>query len=271
MQPAMVAFFASDANALRAAVQADPEVLHLRVGDNTLLELATQPGVGPISEDIIAVLIDGGAQLNRALNLAGCWNLPSLAQQLLDGGADPAARADADITPLESAAFHGSTEVADVLVRYGVHRRTLWLAAASGQLDLVKSWVDSSGVLLRPPGNYRPNFADVGRPEGSPATEDPNDILGEAFVFAAANDRVVVVDYLHAAGVDVDSRPYRNTTALHLAVQFHKLQIVRHLLALGASREILDDQYRSNATGWSIACDDGTDVAAEIRSVLDDS
>ena len=269
LEPALKAFLAGDAASLKTVLDADPEVVNLRLGDNTLLELATQPQAGVIPREVIAALIDAGADLDRALNLAGCWNLAELARQLLDAGADPTARADANITPLESAAMHGSRESADVLVTRGVHRDGLWLAAAAGELDLVRNWVSADGRLLRPPGGYRPNFADVGRPAGAPPTDDGAEIMGEAFVFAAANGRIEVVEYLHAAGVDVDSRPYRNTTGLHLAVQFSKLEMVRRLLDLGASITIEDDQYRSDARGWARACDRGSPLSAAILAVVD--
>lgn len=234
---------------------------------NTLLEWATQPPHG-IDPAIIQVLIDHGANLDRALNLAGCWNLADLCRQLLMAGADPTARADAGITPLESAAMHGSTDAADILIGYGLHRPGLWLAGAAGQLDLVRSWVDSTGTLLKPPGPYRPNWADVGRPQHTEPTDDPNEIIGEALVFAAANERAEVVDYLLAVGANVDARPYRNTTGLHLAIQFHKPEAVRQLLTRGASTDIVDDEYGSDAAGWAKACDDGSPAATTVLALL---
>ena len=165
----------------------DPGVVNLRVGDDTMLELMTQPEAGPPSTEMVDVLICAGADLDRALNLAGCWNLADLCTQLLAAGADPAARADAGITPLESAALHSSTEAADVLVAHGLHRPTLWLAAAAGLLPEVRRWVAPDGSLLANPGPCRPNWADVGRPAGTPPTDDPAEVVGEAFVFAALN------------------------------------------------------------------------------------
>jgi hypothetical protein len=268
IQPALDAFLAADVEGLRTAIAADPEVVNLQIGENTMLELATQPHVSPVEEQVIDVLIEAGAPLDRALNLAGCWNLAGMCRQLLSAGADPTARADAGITPLESASMHGSTEAADVLVGRGVHRRSLWLAAASGELGLVRLWVSEQGELLALSG-HRPNWADVGRPEGESPTDDPAEIIGEAFVFAAANGRRDVADYLLDAGVDIDARPYRNTTALHFAIQFHKLDMVRHLLERGASTTIEDDQYHSNARGWALACDKGAEPSSRIRSLLD--
>ena len=247
IQPALHSLLMGDADGLQASLIADPQVVTLKVEGNTLLEWTTQPGVAPPSPEVVDVLIDAGAELNRALNLAGCWNLPALCGQLLAAGADPAARADANITPLESAAMHSSIEAADVLVAAGLHRPGLWLAAACGLLDKVKRWVSADGSLLDDPGAYRPNWA---------------------FVFAALNNRRIVVDYLLDVGVGIDARPYRNTTALHFAIQFHRLEMVRCLLERGASAAILDDTYGSDAAGWAQACDDGSERAGTIRELV---
>lgn len=267
IQPALDAFLSVNVTALQAAIECDPEIVNLQWGENTLVEWAAQPPHG-VDPAVLEVLIANGAQLDRALNLAGCWNLADLCQQLLAAGADPTARADADITPLESAAMHGSTDSADVLIEHGLHRPSLWLAAATGRLDLVQDWVTSDGALRRDPGSYRPYWADVGRPAGDAPTNDPAEIVGEALVFAAANNRRDVVDYLLDAGADIDARPYRNTTGLHFATQFRMSAMVRHLLDLGASTTIEDDQYSSNAHGWAAACNDGSIEAKSIAAAL---
>lgn len=258
-----------DVDGLRAALEADPEAVDLKIGGDTMLELMTQPEGGPPAPEIVGVLIEAGAYLDRALNLAGCWNLADLCGQLLAAGADPAARADADITPLESAAMHSSTEAADVLVAHGLHRPSLWLAAAAGLLPEVRDWVAPDGSLLADPGPYRPNWADVGRPVGEPPTDDPAEIVGEALVFAALNGRRGVVDYLLDAGADIDARPYRNTTGLHFAIQFQRAEMVSHLLDRGASVTIEDANHGSDAAGWAQACDDDSETATTIRALVD--
>ena len=267
--PAVNAIRSGDTGTLRAALDADPDLVNLRLGDNTILEWTTQPSVGPPAPEVVEVLAGAGAEVDRALNLAACWNLADLCSQLLKAGADPSARADSGITPLESAAMHSSTEAADVLVRRGLHRRTLWLAAATGLLSMVRDWVATDGSLRADPGPYRPDWADVGRPPGCPPTDDPAEIVGEAFVFAAANDRREVIVYLLDTGVDVDTRPYRNTTALHFAIQFGRLAMVRHLLDRGASVTIKEGNHRSDAVGWAEACDGGSLDAAEIRRLVE--
>lgn len=268
IQAALQALLVEDVDGLRSALEADPEVVNLKIGNDTMLELMTQPEGGLPSPEMAAVLIDAGAYLDRALNLAGCWNLAGLCAQLLAAGADPAARADAGITPLESAAMHSSTEAADVLVAHGLHRPSLWLAAAAGLLPEVRDWVGPDGSLRTDPGPYRPDWADVGRPAGAPPTDDPAQIVGEAFVFAALNNRRDVVDYLLDAGADIDARPYQNTTALHLAIQFQRAEMVRHLLDRGAAATIKDANFGSDASGWAQACDDGSETAASIRTMV---
>ena len=91
LEPALDAFLSFDAAALRSAIDADPGVVHLRTRGNTLLERATQPSTGTVPAAVVDVLISAGAKLDRALNLAGCWNLPDPATQLLQAGANPAA------------------------------------------------------------------------------------------------------------------------------------------------------------------------------------
>ena len=268
IRPALRAVLANDADGLRGALGADPGMVNLKVGGNTLLELTTQPGAGPPSPAVVEVLVGAGAGLDRALNLAGCWNLADLCAQLLAAGADPAARADAGITPLESAAMHSSTEAADVLVEHGLHRASLWLAAATGLLEEVEKWVAGDGSLRGDPGPHRPDWADVGRPAGEPPSDDPVQIVGEAFVFAALNDRREVVEYLLDAGVDIDVRPYRNTTALHFAIEFHRSGMVRYLLDRGARADIEDGNYSADASGWARACEDGSEAARSIREMI---
>ena len=87
-------------------------------------------------------------------------------------------------------------------------------------------------------------------------------------MFAALNDRRAVVDYLLDSGVDIDARPYRNTTALHFAIQFRRRDMVQLLLNRGAAITIEDDTYQSNAAGWAHACDNGSEAATAIRELI---
>lgn len=164
-----------------------------------------------------------------------------------------------------AAAMHGSTESADVLVERGLHRSTLWLAAATGQLELVREWVSANGRLLKPAGPYRLNWADVGHQRGPKPTDDPKEIIEEALVAAMANGRQAVVDYLLTGGASIDARPYNNTTGLHFA----KPKMVAHLLNSGASTDVEDDHHHSSAVGWATACLDRNPHAQRIKTLVD--
>ncbi len=269
IQPALHALLAGDDDALRTSLTDDPDLVDAAWNGNTLLEWATQPPHG-VDRDCIEVLIESGASLDRALGLAGCWNLAEFCTQLLDAGADPASfESDVSpITPLESAAMHGSTASADVLIRHGLHRPTLWLAAATGRVDLVAAWVSDDGTLLEPAGDYRPIWAHVGRPEAPAPIDHPTQILGEALTFAAANNRIAVVDRLLACGVPIDAAPYRGITGLHFAIQFGKWAMVEHLLDRGASRTALDDEWGATPATWAEVCGDDSPERTAISELL---
>ncbi len=269
IQPALHALLASDAEGLRAALVDDPGLVDAAWNGNTLLEWTTQPPHG-IDPGCIAVLIESGASIDRALGLAGCFNLAQLCAQLLDAGADPTSFESeiSPITPLESAAMHGSTASAEVLVEHGLHRPTLWLAAATGQADLVAEWVSDDGTLLKPVGDYRPIWAHIGRPEAPEPTNDPAQILGEALTLAAANGHIAVVDQLLSAGVPIDAAPYRGITGLHFAIQFGKHAMVRHLLDRGASTTALDDEWNATPAKWAEVCADDSPERLTIVALL---
>ncbi len=264
-QPALDALLRNDAGAMAAALDADPDLVRVRWNDNTVLEWCTQPPHG-ISPDVIALLIERGSPLDRALNLAACFDQSGLVAQLLEAGADPTARADANITPLESAAYHGSTAAADVLLPHGLHRPSLWLAAASGDHDGVRSRLTGSGPADHVFGETRPDWASVGRDPGVAPNADTQEILDEALTFAAANGRIDALEVLLAAGADIDGRPYRNTTGLHLAIQFAKVEMVRHLVRIGADTSIQDDTHGGDAAGWAHAC---ADDSPDRQAILD--
>ncbi len=269
IQPALHALLSNDAPGLRSSLRDDPELVHAGWNGNTLLEWATQLPHG-ISPSCIAVLVESGASLDRALGLAGCFNLAELCTQLLEAGADPTSfESDVSpITPLESAAMHGSTAAADVLVAHGLHRPTLWLAAATGQLDLVTDWVSTDGTLLKPAGDYRPIWAHVGRPASPPPADDAAEILGEALTLAAMNDRDMIVDYLLACDVPIDAAPYRGITGLHFAVQLGKANMVKYLLGRGASTTARDDEWNATPSRWAEVCADDSAERTAITALL---
>jgi len=207
-------------------------------------------------------------------------------------------------TPLAAALFWGNVDVAVVLAERGVVPHNLRIAAGLGRLDLIDELVRDDGSLSEEAGVargfYRPH---TGFPLWEPS-DDPQEILDEALVWAAKSDRVEVLGRLVELGADVDSDPYRGTaliwaaaqghvetierlielgadpslqatfggpdhgqgvTALHLAAQNGRMKAVRALLAAGADPALKDALYDGPPAGWAEHFDHGA-VAAYLRA-----
>ena len=63
IQPALHALLTGDVDGLRVALDADPGVVNLTVGDDTMLELMTQPEAGPPSTEMVRHLLARGASV----------------------------------------------------------------------------------------------------------------------------------------------------------------------------------------------------------------
>ena len=151
----------------------------------------------PAASTIVALLLERGADPNRGndygwtkLHQAGYSNDCELAQLMLDAGArtDLSARGDGG-TPLVAALFWGHREVVDLL---GREPGNLRVAAGLGDLDLIRELAGTPEAGAHR-GFYRPHG---GFPAWQPS-DDPQEVLDEALVWAAKADRV---DAIRAAG-----------------------------------------------------------------------
>jgi ankyrin repeat protein len=240
--------------------------------------------------DAIRLLLERGADVNRGndygwtkLHQAGYSNDRELAELLLAAGArtDLSARGDGG-TPLVVALFWGHREVVDVL---GLEPRNLRVAAGLGLVELIDELVATPAAGAHR-GFYRPHG---GFPAWQPSN-DPQEILDEALVWAAKSDRVEAIEPLVALGADLDADPYRGTaltwaaangrvaairrlvelgadvnargtfggpdhgqgvTALHLAAQSGQAEAVETLLELGADLTIRDGIHGGTPAGWA--------------------
>jgi ankyrin repeat protein len=250
---------------------------------------------------IVSLLLERGADPNRGndygwtkLHQAGYGNDRELAKLMLDAGArtDLFARGEGG-TPLIAALFWGHREVAPLLGREPANLR---VAAGLGDLELIRDVVGTpqAGAYR---GFYRPHG---GFPAWQPS-DDPQEVLDEALVWAAKSDRPQALRLLVELGARVDADPYRGTaltwaaangrvdsirtlvelgadvdqrgtfggpshgegvTAIHLAAQSGQRDAVAALLELGADPLIQDKLHGGNALGW--ARSNGHDGLADV-------
>jgi len=236
------------------------------------------------------LLLERGADPNRGndygwtkLHQAGYGNDCALARLMLDAGArtDLCARGDGG-TPLVAALFWGHREVAELL---GWEPGNLRVAAGLGDLELIRHLVGTPQAGARR-GFYRPHG---GFPAWEPS-DDPQEVLDEALVWAAKADRAEALPLLVEFGARVDADPYRGTaltwaaangrvdsvrallelgadpnrrgtfggpdhgdgvTAIHIAAQAGQREAVSTLLELGADPLIRDKLHDGTARGWA--------------------
>jgi ankyrin repeat protein len=285
--PFMLAYRAIEANdreRLVALLDAHPELVELRgTNGNDLFGMA-----GDL--ELTRLLLDRGADVDRGndygwtkLHQAGYSNDTELARLLLDAGArtDLSARGDGG-TPLVAALFWGHREVAELL---GHEPGNLRVAAGLCRVDLIDELTGTPAAGAHR-GFYRPHG---GFPAWAPS-DDPQEILDEALVWAAKADRVEAIDRLVELGARVEADPYRGTPLawaaangriaalrrlvelgadpngrstfggpahgegvppLHLAAQAGREAAVDLLLELGADPAIRDALYDGTAAGWA--------------------
>ena len=294
-------------------LRAHPDLVRARgTNGNTLLNLACglAPCAVPASErerDAIAsmagdrlapvrLLLASGADPNQGndrgwtpLHQAGYRNDSEMVALLLEAGA----RIDLEAhgsggTPLAIALFWGHREAAERLAEAGIVPRNLRVAAGLGRRELVDECFASDGrrTASAHRGFYRPHS---GFPTWRPS-DDPQEVLDEALVWAAKSDRVDVMPMLVERGARVNADPYRGTpliwaaakgrlaaarwliehaadvnqratfggpshgqgvTALHIAAQSGQLEMVKFLLERAADPTIKDELYHGTALGWA--------------------
>lgn len=316
IEPFMQVFDAmkqQDWGRVQALVTEHPALVRERgTNGNTLLNLGLSIAGGlstsvvpPQALTLLTRFLDAGADVNEVndrgwspLHQVAYANQVFLAERLMERGAAPDLEAHgAGGTPLAVALFWGHRDVADVLAAIAlpdtpsaIVPRNLRIAAGLGRADLIDECFLPDGRLTAAAragrGFYRPHS---GFPLWQPS-DDRQEILDEALVWACKADRVDVLGTLIARGARIDADPYRGTpltwaaangrldtvswlldhgadvnrrgtfggpthgqgiTALHLAAQWDRFEVVRLLVERGADVTIPDDLYHSTPEGWA--------------------
>ncbi|HET6171200.1 MAG TPA: ankyrin repeat domain-containing protein [Gaiellales bacterium] len=290
---------ARDAKTLGELLDRYPGLVTARgTNGNDLLGLAASAECGRRDKTIVRDLLARGADPNAAndrgwtpLHQAGYGNDLEMARLLLDAGASTGLYAHGEGgTPLAAALFWGHAGMADFLAEREVAPLNLRIAAGLGRLDLIDGFVQEDGSLSEAAGAarsfYRPHS---GFPIWQPS-DDSQEILDEALVWAAKSDRANVLGRLLELGANVDGDPYRGTalgwaavngrvasisrllelradvnhlgtfggpdhgqgvTAMHLAAQSGQIEAVKALLAAGADPMIADAIHGGRPSGWA--------------------
>jgi len=266
---AVRAIIRGDAAALRAELAAAPELIHARSGSShraTLLHYIAANGIEdalqrpvPAAEEIARVLLAAGAEVDATcdayegrcpttLALLVSSDHPAragvsarLVHLLCDAGA-AVDGLDGDRLPLSSALLFGRVECVDALLAHGARTDNVVFAAAGGQLDWVRRWLDRDPSLVEAPC---PTF---------PLDDDRAVAAEQALVFASLCGRLAVVRLLLDRGIHIDATPpgsHWTATALHAAAGQGQCAVVELLLARGADPSIKDVRYQSTPLGWA--------------------
>jgi ankyrin repeat protein len=257
---ALEAIRAGDAAALAGLLDASPGLVSAAAGaGGSLLGAVAEPDVFGarlghelgVDRACVELLIARGSDLDEPLNLAACFDRVELVTMLLEAGARVDARGVAGITALESAIYHGSRAATDILADVELVPDAPWVAAGAGRVGRLERFLDGDGGLTADAYLARPNPASVGWLQRGPVRDVAQDVLDEALVHAAQNERPPAVDWLLAHGADPNAGPYQGCGALHLAAAFGAIESVRRLVAAGADIDRRNDYNRDNAAGWA--------------------
>jgi len=233
LRPEAEALLAGDTARLARLTAGQADALLQMLASQELL--GTKPGQGlGAPRAAVDVLIGKATRLDLPLFRAVRAGRVEYVRLLFDAGADPGTRTDG-MTPLESAIYFGDAQMVDLLAEHGIVPQGLWTYAACGRLDLVRACFDTDGRLRHDAALSRPNPANFYPiPPRKLVSDDPEQIMAEAFVHACQHGRIEVVRWFLDRGLNPDVAPYFGRTGLLWAVMGQQLEVVRLLMERGA-------------------------------------
>jgi uncharacterized protein len=250
--PALRAIKTGDLGAFRDLLDQDPSLAtaQSRCSHPTLLQaLALEAVDRPDALEMGKLLIDGGADVDGALGAAACIDNVEIARLLLDHGA----KVDGtdSWSPLEEALYWNNRRVIDLLLARGARIHNLRMAAALGDMELLKSLFDSDGSLRPEAGGIDWPF---GEPKNSQWSNDRQDIINNAFVYASMHNQIDAATLLLDQGAQINAIPPGfdfSGTALHYAALNGHRTMVDFLINRGANPNIKDTKVNSTPGGWA--------------------
>lgn len=250
MPLAREAIVAGDLSALERIVSEHPTLLRPSEYDlsagNTLMRVALwqervrgPDAVQPIMEWLAARGFDRQGELNASLRGHPSMTAAEV-RSFLDQGADPNWVTPGGLPVLEHALLrYWNAEAVDELAAYARPRRALWIAAALGDVNGVRDFLDARGRPTVAARQHRPDFVAAGRPWFMPLLPDADDeeILAEALLVAMLNGRVTMLEYLASRGAPVNSLVF-GMPLVTLAVANRMTAAVEGLVRGGADLDL---------------------------------
>ena len=250
-QPFMDAAYAGDLAAFKALLKAQPTIVGQQssISHPSLFQYVTvEGGLGKIPEaaDFARLMIGAGAAMEAPFVAAASVNARDLVDVLLDAGVS--IEAGAPWTALEETLYWAHGEMGAYL--HETHKArvpSLRAAAALGRVDLMRGFFAEDGGL-------RPDAGPVRFPFGIDESNEPNDILDQAFLFALKNRQYDAATMLIDMGASVNAIPpgnHEHCTPLHQAVYMNDRDMVDWLIERGAVATIDDPRFNDTAIGWA--------------------
>jgi hypothetical protein len=279
--PAVAAIKSGDLEKLKALVREDPSLATARSSRShpTLLQCLALEALGVSDKvEMAQALIDAGAEINGPLGAAACIDNVEIAALLLDRGA--ALNGSGGWSPLEEALYWSNQGVIDLLLARGASLHNLRIAAGLGRTDLIENFFLSDGSLKPEAGEIDWPF---GKPEKSNLgckikdelqakiaawTNDPQDIINNAFVYACMHNQMEAAKLLLQKGAQVNAIPPGfdySGSGLHYAALHGHREMVDFLIEQGADVSVKDTKVNSTSAGWA---DHGGHP--ELRDYLDE-
>ncbi len=255
----MVAIRAGDTEALATQLEREPSLATSRSSCShpTLMQCLVLDGKehDPKTQLAMARLLRAaGSEVDGPLLASASVANSVLASYLLDEGAAIDGRDEllGGWSPLEEALYWGHEEMASWLLRRGASVGTLRAAAALGRVDIMEACLGAEGVIdVERAGAINSPFMESYPEQRS---NESQDVLDNALIYAAAAGQLGAVDWLVAQGARVDSIPPGFDflgTPLHNAAIRGRRSMCEHLLELGADPNRRDEKVQQTPAGWA--------------------